>query len=136
MKILKVNELAGLTYKSVMDKVRGKGDPRSFRLYSDAKKMRSNFYSKEPLKILLKGKSEPIDIKIDDIYYNDNNLLLTTIKNNKQQSLKFDIKSNELTYEGSEPKTTAYVDRRSAKVICKILKDYGVEIRPQDIPHL
>ena len=137
MKILKFNELAGATYKSVMDRVRGKGDPRSFRLYDDAKKLRSNFYSKEPLKILLRGESEPIDFKIDEIYYDTPTLVLTTIILNKQHILRFNRNTNELTYEGIGPnEKDAYIDRKGARTICNILKDYGFDIKPQDIPHL
>ncbi len=137
MKILKFNELAGNTYRSIMNKVADKGDPRSFRIFADAKKLRSEFYTKEPLKLLLIGASEPIDFKIVDIHWTGSSLILTTIKDNKQHKLHFDIRDLELIYEDTEKRIKAYVDRKGARVISNILKDYGVEdVRPQDIPHM
>jgi hypothetical protein len=67
MKIKKFNELSGNMYKSVMNKVADKGDPRSFRLYHDAKKLRSKYYTKEPLNIVVDitpMKFEIMDIKL------------------------------------------------------------------------
>ena len=137
MKILKFNELAGATYKSIMNRVADKGDPRSFRIYDDAKKLRCQYYSKEPLKVLSSSAFEPIDFKIVDIHWTGSSLILTTIKDNKQHKLQFDIHGFELTYEGhDEPKVKASVDRRSAKVISNILKDYDIDVKPQEIPHM
>jgi hypothetical protein len=69
-----LNELLGNTYKSVMDRVDGKGDPRSFRLHDDARRLRSEYYSKEPLKILLANihqdpEWDSMNFKIHDISF-------------------------------------------------------------------
>ena len=142
MKILKFNELAGNTYKSIMAKVADKGDPRSFRLYDDAKKLRSKFYSKEPLKILLKtswDSKDTIDFKIDNITFPGPNpsedvLRISSIIDGKEHLLCFSLRNNVFKYQGIEPAVTAYVDRKGANIISRILKDYDVEVRPQDIP--
>ena len=135
MKILKFNELAGNTYKSVLDKVAKKGDPRSFRLYADATELRSKYYSKEPLKIQVGFDIK--DFKIKDIIYRFPYLILTTIIDNKSHKLTLDLSDKTLIYEDEHnAKQTAYIDRKGANVLSNILKDYDAEIKTQDIPQM
>jgi hypothetical protein len=137
MKILKFNELAGATYKSVMDRVGDKGDPKSARMYNDARKLRSQYYSKEPLKIMVAGNNNVIDFRIHNLdLTSDKNLLrISCIVDNKEQVLNFDIRHNGLTHVDSNGRILyAYVNRKGANIISKILTDYNIEVRPQDIP--
>jgi hypothetical protein len=134
MKIQKFNELSGNVYKSVMNKVASKGDPRSHRLYADAKKLRSKYYTREPLNILADGtlfKFEIMDIRFQDP------VLTLVSKNdlNRDIYLTLDIKDKEFKYQsGDYNYKNAVIDRKGANIISKILKDYDVEVRPQDIP--
>ena len=139
MKILKFNELAGATYKSVMDRVGDKGDPKSARMYNDARKLRSQYYSKEPLKILLANihqdpEWDSMNFKIHDISFFNDVLRISSIIDRKEHILFFNLKDKEFIYSGIEKPIKAYVDRRSANVISKILKDYDVDFKPQDMP--
>ena len=132
-----LNELSGNVYKSVMSKVADKSDPRSFRLYNDAKRLRSEYYSKTPLKIQLGDNI--IDFKITHIMLTESKLDLKI--SGDAQSLYFNINDKELSFYGEDTISgkkfngeRVYVDRRGANVISKILKDYEIEVRPQDIP--
>lgn len=132
MKIQKFNELSGNVYKSVMNKVSDKGDPRSFRLYADAKKLRSKYYTKEPLNITVEGKI--IKFEIMDIRFSNPELTLIS-KNDlsREVYLTLDVDDKEFKYDDNSRKN-AYIDRKGAIIISKILRDYSVEVRPQDIP--
>lgn len=136
-----LNELLGTTYKSVMDKVKDKSDPRSYRLYDDARKLRNEYYSKEPLKIRIANSEKDIDFKIYDIFFIGNDTL--KISNDEDEVLFLDLIrltsvkdwKIELRYHGDEfGPIKAFTNRKGANILSKILKDYDVEIKPQDIP--
>lgn len=128
-----LNELSGNVYKSVMNKVASKGDPRSFRLYSDAKKLRSKYYTKEPLNILVHSsiiKDVSIKFEILDIKYQEPILKLIGI----ESDLILDVTNKDFKYLDRSAAHNASIDRKGAIIIAKILKDYDIEVRPQDIP--
>jgi len=127
----KINELSGNIYKSVMNKVSDKGDPRSFRLYSDAKKLRSKYYTKEPLNILVDG--IPFKFEIMDIRF-DGKVLSLISKDDQSRDiyLTLDINDKDFLFNGKN----TYINRKGAIILSKILKDYEIEVRPQDIPQL
>lgn len=129
-----LNELSGNVYRSVMDTVARKGDPRSFRLYADAKKLRSKYYTKEPLNIQSDGKS--IKFEIMDIKFDNWSELKIYSKNDLSRDiiLMFDVQGNSLRYDDGQNTKDASIDRKGAIILTKILKDYGVGVRPQDIP--
>jgi hypothetical protein len=129
-----LNELRGTTYSSVMNKVADKRDPKSFRLYDDARKLRSEYYSKEPLKLRIGFSENDIEFKIYDISLRNDVLRLTSIIDNKEHELIFGLEKKVLIYTDSHS-IEVFTNRKGANIISKILKEeYNIEIKPQEIP--
>jgi len=142
-----LNELNTSTYDSVMNKVGDKSDPRAFRLYNDAKKLKYREFLNTTIKVQLPNSVELNDFTIGDIRIIDNgaaHVLELANANNVRHDWKQEDKKRFLTFNFSNKKLfisgnkiqpmMCYVDRRGANIVSKILGLNGIEVRPQEIP--
>ena len=141
-----LNELNTSTYDSVMKKVGDRSDPRAFRLYNDAKKLKYREFLNTTIKVQLPNNVELNDFKIGDIRIVDGTLELANANNitddwkkeDKKRFITFNTvpKDNRfLLLTGSKIQSIkCYVDRRGANIISKILGLNNIEVRPQEIP--
>jgi hypothetical protein len=142
----KLSELNSSTYDSVMNKVGDRSDPRSFRLYNDAKKLKYREFLNTSIKVKLPNNEDINDFKIGDIRIVDGTLELAN-SNNITKEWKQEDKKRFITF-NTIPKDNrfllltgskiqpikCYVDRRGANIISKIFSLNNIEVRPQEIP--